>query len=125
MKKCKVCGKPITAPRMRRYCSFECYRFQNNHDKKTRRQTRQAEIEKLISKYSSVKERHLLWLAHINRPYTKETAYLIRLYYSQGDSLEKICLALERSPENVLPALEGIIPDEERSVTIKWKETNI
>ena len=110
---------------MRCYCSFECYRHQNNISKRSRRQARRIELESMLNKYSEAEKRRLLWLAHINRPYTKETAYLIRLYYAQGDSLEKICLALERTPENVLPALEGIIPDEERNITIKWNVTNI
>lgn len=40
------------------------------------------------------------------RPYEKETAYLIRLwYYKQGDSVQKIAQALGRSVENVKKAL--------------------
>lgn len=54
--------------------------------------------------------------AQANRPYTKDTAWLIRKYYADyidkgvepSKAVDKICDVLARSRENVLPALQGL-----------------
>lgn len=44
--------------------------------------------------------------AQLNRPYTKDTAFLIRKWYSEGMSVKKIADVLKRSEENVRLALD-------------------
>lgn len=119
MKICAECNQPITKTGMRKYCSYNCY-LKHRLAKQTERR---KELAKQLS-YCSEETYQERWQKHVNRSYTPQTAALIRLYYSQGDSLKKICLALERTPENVLPALEGIIKPEERNVKVKWKGIN-
>lgn len=41
-----------------------------------------------------------------DRPYTKDTARLIRRWHKSGDSIESIAILLRRSPDNIRKALE-------------------
>lgn len=80
--KCKVCGKDIraTGGKVRKYCSNAC----SFSDRKGPRLGKRKAFE-----------------AGKDRPFTSETAYLIRLWYKQGDSKERIAEALGRSLENI------------------------
>ena len=43
-----------------------------------------------------------------DRPYTKDTIFLIKLYYARGESIHDIACVLDRSVENVQKALKGV-----------------
>jgi hypothetical protein len=79
--KCELCGKEIKQVNsdVRKYCSPECtYEARKGQPLGTKEQKN-----------------------GYDRPYTKETGYLIRLWHSKGDSKVEIAQILERSLESV------------------------
>ena len=81
--KCQVCGKDIrtTGGRERKYCSNEC----------SFTARRGSKIKTRVAVSNKTK----------NRPFTEDTAYLIRLWYKQGTSKKTIANILNRSLKNI------------------------
>lgn len=110
-KQCLICGKQL-ADRQTKYCSRECFH-----------QSMRSEVKYIKCEYcgkefkfnpSAPKKRFCskscanttnkgrrIDPEDANRPFTSETKYLIRLWYKQGDSKERIAEALGRSLENI------------------------
>ena len=74
-------------------------------------------IDEIVEKFGSCYARVYYWTKsrdekkqpkkpNKNRPYTEETAYLIRRWVEQGDGIEEIMDILNRSKKNVLDAFD-------------------
>lgn len=99
--KCLQCGKTIIVPLNNRtkYCSAAC--------------ANEAQCENAEKRFTP---------KSLNRPFTDETAYLIKLWHEKGDSAEKIALALGRNVEAVKQVLEnGKTLQEEYDASYKEK----
>lgn len=112
--KCIICGSSLKRHQTK-YCCKKCY-FLTRKSISEKRTCLNPECgkefmaKKRSQKYCCEKCGHTGLSkknqASLNRPYTNETVYLIKLWLSQGDSLERIALALGRSLKNVKQALE-------------------
>lgn len=111
MKICVRCGKPLVG-RQDKYCSRSCTvkymhvlhemgkcenpRCNNEFLKKAKNQRFCCvKCKDIVSMSITTKENAL------DRPYTYETAYIIRMWHRKGDSKAKIALTLGRSLESV------------------------
>lgn len=65
-----------------------------------------ARVRRWVKKQKQKREERESKNIDKNRPYTHETAYLIRRWAEQGDSIEKIMLATKRSEENIMDAFD-------------------
>lgn len=93
MNACKICGTEIQK-KNQLYCSKRCAGIA----------ARKKQHEHYL-KRKGIEQTNRD--AGKNRPYTRDTAMLIRLYRSRGESVEQIARVLDRSIENVMLALEG------------------
>lgn len=110
---CKHCGKPLAARNALKYCSREC--FQSAIKKKEVHiicercgkdfipisSNKQRYCSRGCARNSRGEPKPKVVKTGLNRPFTAETRYLIRLWHSKGDSKEKIAEVLGRSLESV------------------------
>lgn len=122
---CPVCGKRFTVCRgQRRYCSKPCQSIGTERIKRERESRPGPPRECIIcgrrfsparygqttcsptckSVFRQWREKHRRDKS--NRPFTESTAYLCQKWYREGDSIEKIALALDRSSQNIRQALK-------------------
>lgn len=114
---CAVCGLPITNAHCTKYCGNACYKSQRNSKTLivkcefcgTDIKQIGSDIRRFCSAKCSSESRKNKAIVNslskktqgINRPYTAETRYLIRLWTKQGDSKADIALMMNRSLESV------------------------
>ncbi len=113
IRKCVICGNRLRG-KQKECCSIKCRQKHHKNNTKTVICTCGKEFEcnsfsrqkyceacQENKKYKKVKEVETRPNSELDRPYTKETANIIRMFHESGDSLDNIALALGRSVENV------------------------
>lgn len=92
-KTCPVCGTVFYTKNTKRFCSDICRDIASGKRKaETTKQTKQEQAENAEILPSG---------RNANRPLTPDTEYYVYIWYKQGDSPEKIALALDRTVDSI------------------------
>ena len=126
---CVICGKPLN-PKQQKYCSAKCRNKMNGIRQAEKRsalpkdkykkvcgvcgkpfETNQFNQKYCCKKCSYVAKRSKEYrpaqlTETMNRPFTKDTAFLVRKWHDEGMTIKAIAEMLQRTEENVMGAFE-------------------